>query len=322
MHSFLIFLKLFLGATAGFFTHLDVAINLVPMQQPDPAIIKQLQEFESAFIYPFSHDEEFTIKHGVDGDYFQFFKQLGTPYYYVATSTKNKIVKKIIEGQEVMVQQQAGEIAAAGCAVLRSLTTTSGKAIKAWYICDLKVNEKYRYEHLPTAIVKKVALARFIQCPRGFAICMNPATGDPKAASIFKKHGPIKGIDTQILNLYTLSAQQVRQYHDHIQASFARHGYMKEDQKLAYRSTNGAKDYEIINHATDCRYPWKLVHLTPSADDDLDLQDDVVYMVCAVDGTPLNNDFELLFGTPSSTAQIVSYGMHDVDFNLLTSNQI
>jgi len=40
------------------------------------------------------------------------------------------------------------------------------------------------------------------------AICMNPAVGDPKAASIFKKHGPWE-IDTHVLNLYNLSARQL-----------------------------------------------------------------------------------------------------------------
>lgn len=322
MNSIFIFLGLLLGATAGLFTRLDVDIKLVSTQQPDKSLVVQLQQFESQFVYPFSQDEEFTIKHGLDGDYFQFFKQLGTPYYYVATSIKNKEMKKIIEGQEVVVQQQEGEIAAAGCGILRSMKTTSGKMIKAWYICDLKVNAAYRQEHLPTEIVKKVALARFIQCPRGFAICMNPTIGDPKAASIFKKHGPIVGIDTQTLNLYTLSAQQARDYRDHLRASLTHYGYMQKHEELGYTSTAGAKDYEIINKVTSCTYPWKLFHLKPTNNVDFTLEEDGLYMICAVDGTPLNSDFQQLLGVPSSTAQIVSCGMEDVDFNFLTSNQI
>jgi hypothetical protein len=54
-------------------------------------------------------------------------------------------------------------------------------------------------------MIKAAGFWRFMQCPRGFAICMNPPEGDPKAASLFKKHGPISGVDTHILNLYRTS---------------------------------------------------------------------------------------------------------------------
>ena len=321
MNNISIFSKLLLGATAGLFTHLNVDIQKVPIQSPTAKIITQLQQLESSFIYPFSDNEEFVIKHGINGDYFDFFKQLGKPYYYVATAKKNKTVKKTIQGQEVLVQQQAGEIAAAACCILRTLTNDKGKEVQAWYICDLKVNQKYQREHLPLKIIQKVALVRFAQCSRGFAICMNPATGEPKAASIFKKHGPITGINTQTLNLYMLSAQQARDHREHLQACLIHYGYMGKNDQLGCMSTTGAKDYEIINKVTSHAYPWKLFHLKPNSAH-FTIEEDSVYMISAVEGTLLDNDFKSMLGIPSSTAQIVSYGMENIDFNFLTSNQI
>lgn len=321
MNNVFMFFKLLLGTIAGFFTPLSVDIQQIPTQLPSNKIIAQLQQFESSFIYPFSDNEEFVIKHGIHGDYFDFFKQLGKPYYYVATAKKNKSVKKTIQDQEVIIQQEAGEIAAAVCCILRTLTNDKGKKIQAWYICDLKVNQKYQQEHLPVKIIKKVALARFTQCPRGFAICMNPAIGDPKAASIVKKHGPIANINTQILNLYTLSAQQIQDHRAHLKASLIHHGYMSKDEQLGYISTSGAKDYEIINKVTSQAYPWKLFHLK-STSTHFTLEENGVYMICAVEGTSLDNDFKNTLGAPSSTAQIISYGMEDIDFNFLTSDQI
>lgn len=321
MNNISIFFKLLLGATAGLFTRLNIDIQQVPIQSPAKKMIAQLQQFESSFIYPFSDNEEFVIKHGINGNYFDFFKKLGKPYYYVATAKKNKTVKKTIHGHQLVVQQKTGEIAAAVCCILRTLTDDKGKEVQAWYICDLKVNQKYQREHLPMKIIQKVALARFTQCSRGFAICMNPATGDPKAASIFKKHGPIAGINTQTLNLYTLSAQQVRDHREHLQACLIHYGYMSKNEQLGCVSTTGAKDYEIINKVTSRTHPWKLFHLKPTSTH-FTLKDDGVYMICAVEGTLLDNDFKSTLGTPSSTAQILSYGMENVDFNFLTSNQI
>jgi len=41
-------------------------------------------------------------------------------------------------------------------------------------------------------------------------------------------------------------------------------------------------------------------------------------MMCSLDGTPLDNDFKRILGAPSSTAQIVGYGMRKT--SILTFN--
>jgi|GEM_PF-2949436 len=281
----------------------DYKVHLVPRDATPKSLTHELQHLEEQFVYPFSDTEEFTIKHGVNGDYLAFFKGLGKPYYYIARTKKGR------------------EIAAAVCCVLRKMHTCNGKTKKVWYICDLKVDQNYQGQHLPLFMIKKIAFWRYLQCSRGFAICMNPAVGDPKAASIFKKHGPWS-LDTQVLNLYILSASQVEQNRDTLKKTLIDHGYMQDHQELQFVSTSGAKDYEITNTISGQKRPWHLIHIQVGEGTHVPLQDDATYMICAVEGTALDTDFKALLGIPTSTAQIVSYGMKDIDFNYLTSNQI
>ncbi len=304
----------------GIYAKSDFKIRRVD-KDATQSVMYELQNLEEQFVYPFSDTEEFTIKHGVDGDYLAFFKGLGKPYYYIARAKRDKQVVKRINGHDVVVNQKADEIAAVICCVLRTMPTFNGKTKKAWYICDLKVNQNYQGQHLPLFMIKKIAFWRYMQCSRGFAICMNPAVGDPKAASIFKNHGPWK-LDTQVLNLYTLSAHQVEQYRTTFKNILVDHGYMQNHQELQFVATNGGKDYEITNTISGQKRRWNLVHIQPGQGMQTSLDDDATYMICAVEGTTLDNNFKTLLGVPSSTAQIVSYGMQDIDFNYLTSNQI
>jgi hypothetical protein len=321
MNSITIFFKLMIAALLGLLPNNAFDVKQIPVNNPSPELVSKLQQFEGSFIYPFSNQEEFTIQHGLKGDYFAFFKQLGKPYYYVATSKQNKTVIKKINNKEVTVQQRAGDIAAAVCCICRNLKDKDGQPLCAWYICDLKVNEKYQGEHLPTTMIKKVGFGLFMQCPRGFAICMNPACGEPKAASIFKKHGPIPGIKTQTLNLYNLSYEQALKYKSNLEKMYKHHGVLDENASLGIMSTAGNKDYVIKDKKTNQTHPWHLLHIKPDVAE-YKPQEGATHMICAVEGTPLDTDFKNLLGKPSSTAQIISYGMDNVDFNFLTSDQI
>lgn len=317
MKNLIILGKVLLGAIIPFKTNYD--ISLMDVNTTSAESLVKLKEFESKFYYPFNDKEQFRIEHGKNGDYWAFFKKLGKPYFFMATCKEDRVVSKIINNQSVTIKQKAGEIAAVGCSVLRRIKNKEGKFKNVWYICDLKVNEKYQGEHLPLKITEQVAAKRFIQCPRGYGICMNPMHGEPKAAKIFKNHGPFPGLTTQILNFYTLTKSQVDKLEKNIKYILVKHGYMKEDQKLAYQSTSGMKDY-IIFGANYSRN-WNLLHIQP---DDIGSQpqDNAVHMICSVENSQLDNEFKKLFGSPSSTAQIVSFGMQDFDFNFLTSSQI
>lgn len=296
-------ISILLALATGICAKSDFKVYLMNRNAPQKSVTHELQQFEEQFTYPFSHTEEFTIKHGMDGDYLAFFKSLGKPYYYIARTKKG------------------GEIAAAVCCVLRNMVTCKGKTKKAWYIGDLKVDQNYQGQHLPTFLIKKIAFWRYLQCSRGFAICMNPMTGEPKAASIFKKHNPWH-IDTHVLNFYTLSADQMGRHKDALKKILVDHGYMQKHHELLFVSTDGVKDYEITDTISQHKRPWRLLHIQAGEGMQACLENDATYMICAVEGTALDNDFKTLLDAPSSTAQILSYGMKNFDFNYLTSNQI
>lgn len=321
MNTFLIYTKLLMGTVLGWFSFSPLEITNIDVQRASPDCMHKLQEFESSFTYPFSETEEFRIEHGADGDYFAFFKSLGTPYYYVATCKRDYTASKVVDGKAITIEHKAGEIAAAICLVLRKMKSNNGQEVEAWYICDLKVNPRYQNEHIPLKLTQACGLARFYQCGRGYAICMNPPAGDPKAARIAKKHGPIKGVRTTTLNLYTLTADQMNSSLGNIRESLISHGYIAPEDHLSCISTQGTKDYTIFTPSKTDHRPWNLLHLCVSGDGMMP-QEGATHMICALDGTALDAGFRKIAGNPSSTAQILSYGMDDVDFNRLTSNTI
>jgi len=281
----------------------DYRIEKIDSDQISPELMGKLKQFEASFTYPFSDRERFRIEHGKNGDYFAFFKGLGKVHYYVATS------------------KETGEIAAVGCGILRSLPTQSGQPIQAWYICDLKVGEKFRGEKLPLMMFSKAAW-RYLQAPRGYGICMNPPEGPPKAAEIWRKHSPMKGLNTQILNLYTLNAEQAVGRRPEIEKVLRDLGILKEQERLSLASTNGVKDYQIFGADPNQTHPWQLLHFQRSASGEFAPQVGHAHMLSAVEGSPLDIALKRLLGPHSSTAEIVSFGMEKVDFNYLTSNEI
>jgi ribosomal protein S18 acetylase RimI-like enzyme len=281
----------------------DYTITLLDLNKLPVGFEEKLKAFEASFNYPFSDTQQFRIEHGKSGDYFAFFKQLGKVYYYAATS------------------KRTGEIAAVGCGVLRTLNTHNGKPTKTWYICDLKVGEKFRGQHIPLMLFQNAAW-RIFQCPRGFGICMNPPEGEPKAAKLWRSHGPVSG-STQTMNLYTLTGEEVILYGAQIETLLREKGYLGQDQYLIFKSTDGMKDYQIFAENTQATHPWLLAHAQPGPQASFVPEPGKTYMISAMDGTPLDNQLNALLGKKApSTAQVVSYSMKKVDFNFLTSNQI
>jgi len=119
-----------------------------------------MREFEKDFTYPLG-ETSFQICHGED--YFRFFETLGEVSYFVVWDKK---------------------IVGAVCAVLRDM-----HGIKAWYLCDFKIDKDYRGKKLYRKIMLKYFLSHYIKCPRFFFVNMSSPTDNRiflHTQSIFK----------------------------------------------------------------------------------------------------------------------------------------
>ncbi len=342
--------KLLFGMVAGLFSFAPYPISQVDIDKPEQVLIQELKTFDSSFMYPISKDKNFSFELGSRENYFSFFKQLGTPYFYVTRySGENKTIKKMVNNKEVLVEHKRGDIAGTVCFILENIKTPAKDIIEAWHICGLKVNEKYQDELLSLHMMKKVGFKRFWQCPRGYAIWMNKPASQQTPESLVDKsnflkrfkyrvynvHKSIRGhmksffnqeLRKQTLNFYVLTAELVDQNFDVIQKTLSNLGYLNNDQKLILKSSNGVKDFFISPKSEDTIRPWNVIHLQRDHKDAMSISTkehpDATYIICAVDKTTLDNNFRTMFEVPLGTAEITSFGMENIDFNFLTSNHI
>lgn len=289
-------------------------------------LTKRLKEFEQEIYYSYS-DQCFKIEHGKDNakGYCSFFDSLnesGKSFFYVAECKKNKTVTKIIEGEEKTFFRKKREIAAIGCCVLRTLKTHNGNSIKAWYVCDLKVGKNHRGEHLPTSLIKRAAW-RFLQCRRGFGICMDEPDGRmSKSAQISMQSSLFSGLlKAKHFNQYRLNAKQVRDHHEGIRRVFCKSRFMKEKEVLSFVSNKGLKDYQLVDKKTGGSRPMRLLHAKPGLRGQDMPQEGYDHVFSAVKGTPLDTYLQKI-AKPSLTGRYISFGMKEVDFNQITSAEI
>ncbi len=241
-----------------FFSCSPYEIKELDLDSVSPEMQKKLKDFERNFDYPLGDGKRFRILHGKgEGDYFGFVKRLGTPKFYVAINKEERTVtqRATVNGQTVEkeVVLKAGEIAGVACGVLREMGQPGGESVQAWYICDLKIKEEYRGDHIPLRIFQK-GFWRFFQCPRGYAICMNPGDGTvPKAARIWQQHGFLSS-NTLTLNLYNLKAEDVAASRAQIERA------CKGD--LLFKSMKGIKEFEIFQERNPAQTEeWRIAHI-------------------------------------------------------------
>ncbi|MGB7128669.1 MAG: hypothetical protein WBD50_06245 [Candidatus Rhabdochlamydia sp.] len=290
-------------------------------------LTKRLKEFEQEIYYPYNDQNFYKIEHGKDNakGYCSFFDTLsesGRVFLYVAECKKNKKVTKIIKGEEKTFFRKKREIAAIGCCVLRTLKTHNGNSIKAWYVCDLKVGKNHRGEHLPTSLIKKAAW-RFLQCRRGFGICMDePDGGMSKSAQISMQRSLFSGLlKAKHFNQYRLNAKQIRDHHEGIRRIFCKSRFMKEKEVLSFVSNKGLKDYQLVDKKTGGSRPMRLLHAKPGLRGQDMPQEGYDHVFSAVKGTPLDTYLQKI-AKPSLTGRYISFGMKEVDFNQVTSAEI
>ncbi len=309
------------------FTPSEYKISCFTSKEISLDLTKRLKEFEQGIYYPYNDQKIFKTEHGKDNakGYCGFFNALsesGGSFLYVAECKKNKTVTKIIKGEEKNFFRKKREIAATGCCVLRTLKTRDGNSIKAWYICDLKVGKNHRGEHLPTSLIKKAAW-RFLQCRRGFGVCIDEPDGKmSKSARIGMQRSLFSGLlKATHFNQYRLSGKQVRDHHEDIRKVFCESRFMKEKEGLSFASNEGLKDDQLVDKKTGESKPMKLLHAKPGPIEQGELQEGYDHVFSAVKGTLLDTCLQKI-AKPSLTGRYISFGMKEVDFNQITSAEI
>lgn len=305
-------------------------IRELDLDRISPEMQQKLKGFERNFDYPLGDGKRFRILHGKgEGDYFGFVRRLGTPKFYIAINKKDREVTRqaAVDGQlvERKVVLKAGEIAGVGCGILREMSQPGGsKPLKAWYICDLKVKDDYRGEHIPIRLFQK-GFWRFFQCSRGYAICMNPGDGSvPRAAHIWQQHGALSS-NTLGLNLYNIQAEHFAAVRARIEE--ACHG------QITFKSMAGIKEFEIFQEANPEQVEeWRILHIQHGAKGEKELSPTVStdpkplhdHLIATVEGSALDQALAKMENIQKfSSATIVYRGLDPAIFeNTILTNEI
>jgi hypothetical protein len=278
---------------------------------------RRLKEFEQGISYSYNDQEDFIIEHGKDSEkrYAGFFNTLGKPYFYIAECKKTKLVKKNVKGNERIFLREKGEIAAVICSVLRKFELDNGNTIKAWYICDLKVGENHRGEHLPTLLIKKGAW-RVLQCRRGFGICVDKPNGEmSQSAKMGVQHSLFsRSLQTTPFNQYVLNAKQVTDHFNDIKKEMGK--------ELAFISNEGIKDFQIVNKETGESHQQRLLHMKLSSKEQGMPKLGCDHRISVLKGSPLDTVLEEKGFQPTLTARFISYRMKSFDFSQISSAEI
>jgi hypothetical protein len=269
-------------------------IKELDLNRISPAMQQKLKDFERSFDYPLGEGKRFRILHGKgQGDYFGFVRRLGSPKFYIAINKKDRVVTRqvTVDGRtaEKRFVLKASEIAGVGCAVLRELNQPGrSNPLKAWYICDLKIKEEYRGEHIPIRLIQS-GFWRFFQCSRGYGICMNPGDGSaPRVAQIWQRHGALNS-NTLGLNLYNIKAEHFtgtrRRLEQACQGS------------ITFKSMASIKEFEIFQEANPAQTEeWRILHVQHGPKGEKELSPTVSthpksghdHLIAAVEGSALD----------------------------------
>lgn len=285
---------------------------------------KRLKEFEQRISYSYD-GKNLIMEHGRNSleGYNGFFNTLGKSYFYIAECKKDKEITKIVNGERKAFLRKKGEIAAIICYILRTLKAPNGSSIKAWYVCNLKVDENHRGENLAKKLIKK-SIWHLLQHRRGFGICKDESNGQmSKAAEISTQQSILSRVlKTTSFNLYKLNAEQATEHYGKIEEVFRKHGYMDKKENLVFLSNEGLKDYQIIDKKTGINHSLQLLHAVPSSKEQGMPKKGYDHMISAVKDSAFDKDLKEIIGyEPSSTARFVSCNMGNFDFNQITSKE-
>jgi hypothetical protein len=247
----------------------------------------RLQEFENIAEYPYG-DDFFKLDHGEN--YFAFFERLGEPMFHVALDESR--------------------IVACAAGVWRTLQIEE-KEVKAWYLCDLKVDKNYALQKLPAQLFKKNLFSNYLKCPHGYAVSMNPAKGKNRVIKLIERFKWIPIRYAGNLNFYSFNQDDAISFHNELETELG---------NISYFSLKGKKD--LIMKSTNSRLP--LFHIQHGAMATMGMAEPLengTYMICSSENSELDNLLKNRFPV-SATASILAHRMNPKDWNFILTSDI
>lgn len=255
----------------------------------------KLQVFEKklAHSYPLG-DDYFNISHGQD--YYAFFERLGTIH-----------MNCLIDNNEIVGN---------GIGVLRNIKYKDDKIYKTWYLCDLKVDPKYRGKHMPFKMGLK-AKQKLNITDRIYGITMNKCNDENKVVRLANKIPLLKFKADIRLMIYSIDYDTLISIHDIL---------TKHRGDISYLSLLNTKD--LILQSTGLPMPLLHVQWTnDSNNDDIKITTvyplkDYVYMFCVPMNDPLYVELTEIGVTTNTTAQIIYHNMDNCDWKFILTSDI
>ena len=247
----------------------------------------KLQELESVAEYPYGNDF-FTLDHG--SDYFAFFERMGEPLFHVAL-VENRVV-------------------ACAAGILRTLKIGE-KTVRAWYLCDLKVHPEFRGQHITNKLFRKNLFRNYFKCPRGYAISMNPASGENRVVKLLKRLPKIPIACAGQLNFYSFDQTAAANIQKDLESKLG---------VISYLSLKGKKD--LIMKSTASRLPlFHIQHGAMAANGTESPSENGTYMICAFENCSLDKMLKNRF-LISATASILAHRLKPRDWSFILTSDI
>lgn len=247
--------------------------------------------------YPLGKDK-FYLDHGKD--YCKFFRLLGKLNMHVCVDSNNDIVGT--------------------CAmILRSITFPNNDSYEnIWYLSDLKIEHKYRGNHIPHKMLTQNIIGKYLQSNKCYGITMDDKK-NTRVVDICEKNSYLnmfKLKDSGKLYIYSIDYNLMKI----LQTVLSVHRG-----KIGYKSLYGIKD--IILRST--KKPMKLLHVqwgklgTYYGNNTFEeAQEGYTHMFCLYETDPLR---EMLYNfniTTDVTATIVQHNMDNINWSFILTSDI
>ena len=251
----------------------------------------RIRALEEGVTYPLGEDR-FEIDHGED--YFAFFERLGELSYLA-----------VLDGEEVV---------AAVAAVARRVPPSPGAPPRrAWYLCDLKVRPGHRGRRIPARLFAWALPRKYLACPRGYAISMNPGDGSENSVVRLLARFPVAPLSLgATLYLYSLDDGAMRAVRPVLEEARG---------PVSFLSLRDTKD--IVLQSTHSPMPLLHVQFGPcGAEGDPEPEPGCVHMFCTPSEDPLVAKLREQGYAPSATAALVQHRMRDWDWRFVLTSDI